>query len=126
MITATQSAYIAGLFDGEGCIRYGTGTEHVFITSCYPHHLMWIQKLGNCGTIRAMKNQRTGHRVAYRLDLYGKNAVGFLQEIRPYLQEKAYQADILLSIRDLPPRSLARKIAIQELKKAKKIEYGSI
>lgn len=112
------------MFDGEGCVRHTGKSEHVFITSCYPHHLLWIQKLGRCGTIRTIKDNRPGHRCAYRLDLYGKNAVSFIEEIRPFLREKAYQADILLSIRGLPARSSARKMAIEELKKAKRINYG--
>lgn len=121
----TELAYIAGLVDGEGCIRHTGKTEHVSITSCYPHHLLWIKKLSECGNVREMKDHRPGHRSAYRFEAFGTDAISFLNEIRPFLKEKAYQADILLSIRGLPAKSAARKMAITELSKAKRIDYGS-
>jgi hypothetical protein len=121
----TFASYTAGLFDGEGCIRHTGKTEHVFITSCFPHHLALIQKHFGCGTLRKMLRSQSNYRTAYRLEFYGKSAIGFLEEIGPFLIEKAYQANILLSIRSLPPRSAARETAMAELKKAKKIEYGS-
>lgn len=117
--------YIAGLFDGEGCIRHSGHTEHVFITSCYPHHLALIQKMFGFGSLRKMTSKHVGYRTAYRLDFYGKSAISFLSEIRPFLIEKVYQANILLGIRDLPAGSASRQAAMAELKKVKKIEYGS-
>lgn len=117
-------AYTAGLFDGEGCIRY-RDTEIVHITSCYPHHLRKISAYFKVGRVRAIRDNRPNTRTAWRLEMSGKDARLFIQQIRPYLLEKAYQADIMLTIRQLPKKSLTRARAIEELSKAKRIEYGS-
>lgn len=124
MLDPTDLAYIAGLVDGEGCLRHDGYTERVSITSCYPHHLQWIKQTSGLGSVRKMPTKRAGHRCAYRLDICGMDAVEFVECIRPYLREKAYQADILLAIRKLPRGSEARKVALVELTKAKRIEYG--
>lgn len=122
-LTKTVLAYTAGLFDGEGCIRY-RDTEIVHITSCYPHHLRRISGYFDMGRVRKIVNTRPNTRTAWRLDLSGKDARAFIIAIRPYLFEKAYQADIMLSIKDMPKNSLTRTRAIEELAKAKRIEYG--
>jgi hypothetical protein len=122
-LTKTVLAYTAGLFDGEGCIRY-RDTEIVHITSCYPHHLRRISGYFDMGKVRKIVNTRPNTRTAWRLDLSGKDARAFIIAIRPYLFEKAYQADIMLSIKDMPKNSLTRTRAIEELAKAKRIEYG--
>lgn len=116
-------AYTAGLFDGEGCIRF-RDTEIVAITSCYPHHLQKISAFFKVGRIRSIKDHRPNTRTAWRLEITGKDARYFVEQIRPYLLEKAYQADIMLTIRQLPKNSLTRARAIEELGKAKRIEYG--
>lgn len=118
-------AYIAGLVDGEGCIRHTGKTEAVSITSCYPHHLLMIKLAFGMGTMRRMLDKRHGHRCAYRLEFFAENARTFVQAIRPFLREKAYQADIMLGVRGLPLGSAARAAAIEELRKAKRIDYGS-
>jgi hypothetical protein len=76
------------------------------------------------GRVRKIVNTRPNTRTAWRLDLSGKDARAFIIAIRPYLFEKAYQADIMLSIKDMPKNSLTRTRAIEELAKAKRIEYG--
>ncbi len=119
----TILAYTAGLFDGEGCIRY-RGTEVVHITSCYPHHLRKISGYFNVGKVRCIRDSRPNTRTAWRLEMSGKDARSFIEQIRPYLLEKAYQADIMLTIRKLPHNSLTRARAIEELSTAKRIEYG--
>lgn len=122
-MTKTVLAYTAGLFDGEGCIRY-RDTEIVHITSCYPHHLRRISSYFNMGRVRAIRDSRPNTRTAWRLELSGKDARSFISAIRPYLLEKAYQADIMLTIKGMPKNSLTRARAIQELSTAKRIEYG--
>jgi len=122
-LTKTVLAYTAGLFDGEGCIRY-RDTEIVHITSCYPHHLRRISAYFNMGRVRAIRDNRPNTRTAWRLELSGKDARSFISAIRPYLLEKAYQADIMLTIKEMPKNSLTRTRAIQELSTAKRIEYG--
>jgi len=116
-------AYTAGLFDGEGCIRYNK-TEIAFITSCYPHHLRKIRSLFKMGKVRAMRTTKPNTRTAWRLEMFGREAIAFITYIRPYLLEKAYQADIMIMIKSLPKNSITRQRLIVELSTAKRIEYG--
>lgn len=116
-------AYVAGLFDGEGCVRFYK-SECISITSCYPHHLITISLVFGYGKVKKVSEATDKNRTAWRYELWGKKARDFLEEIRPYLREKAYQADIMLTIRLLPRNSLTRERAIAELAKAKKVDYG--
>jgi hypothetical protein len=116
-------SYVAGLFDGEGCVRFYK-SECISITSCYPHHLLEIAYKFGYGKVKKVYDGDEVKKTAWRYELWGNNARAFLQEIRPYLREKAYQADIMLMIRLLPRDSLTRERTITELAKAKKVDYG--
>jgi hypothetical protein len=119
----TELAYIAGLFDGEGCLVWTT-TARVHITSCWPYHLREIQKLFGFGKIRMFKNEAP-RRNAYRWEVCGPDARKFVKKIRPWLREKAYQADIILTAHKFPPGSAARESMLKNLKQAKKVDYGT-
>jgi hypothetical protein len=116
-------AYIAGLFDGEGCVTWNQ-TETAFITNCYPHHLSEIQRIFKCGRLVFHDMRKGKQRTSYRLLFYGQNARKFISKIRPYLREKGYQADIMMNIRGTPSKSALRKSLIQELSRLKRIDYG--
>lgn len=124
MSPTAMLAYTAGLVDGEGCIRMQRETEALSITSCYPHHLRAIQKFFGAGNVRKFKSPKPNTRTAFRLEIYGLNAIKFIQQIRPFLREKAYQADIMLTLRTLPKNSAVRAALLKELTQAKKIDYG--
>jgi hypothetical protein len=120
---ATDGAYVAGLFDGEGCVRWAD-TPRVSITSCWPHHLHWIKRTFGFGNVRLIPSQSPNHRTAYRWEASGKNAVTFLEAIRPFLREKAHQADLLIRLVKYPASAAIRERMIEQLKEHKKIDYG--
>lgn len=122
-IPETTIAYIAGLFDGEGCVTW-KNTEHAFITNCYPHHLLEIRNLFGFGRVLCHSTRRGKQRTSYRLSFFGQNARNFITKIRPYLREKGHQADIMMSIRSCPIASKLRETLITELKDLKRIDYG--
>ena len=120
-LTRTFLAYIAGLLDGEGCLRLKGSVEEVSITSCYPHHLCRIRsKFG--GTLRHFppKDQRRG---CYRLVLYGPKALFLLEKILPYLQEKRYQALLMMTAGTYPMYTSKWASIDRALRSLKRVEY---
>jgi hypothetical protein len=72
-----------------------------------------------------IKTTKPNTRTAWRLEMFGQDARSFITHIRPYLLEKAYQADIMITIKSLPKNSITRQRLIEELSTAKRIEYGA-
>ncbi len=87
-------AYTAGFFDGEGCISISkNGAVDLRIVNTAKNVLLKIQSIfGGSITDRSQKvNKRQ-----YAYSIYGSNAIEFLKLIRPYLVDKAKQADTIL------------------------------
>jgi len=98
-------SYIAGFFDGEGCItstivkKKNRDTHHVYsiiiITNTNLEVLKYIQKVFGFGRINEKKYEK--HRKtrcwAYTIDS-SSEILEFLQSIRPYLRVKDEQADL--------------------------------
>jgi hypothetical protein len=116
-------AYIGGLFDGEGCILADKGPR-ISLTSCWPHHLIWISNQFGYGKFRQLNSRHGPRRTAFRWEASGGNAVDFLTRIRPYLKEKAYQADILLELIGYETSTLKHTRLQETLKSHKRIDYG--
>lgn len=100
LLTETEAAYIAGIFDGEGCVslwlrRKRTVAVSVMITNTDANLINWLhEKLGG----NVWTRTRTGkYKTVYRWDVRGgRSAIEFLSRIRPYLIVKAKQADIAM------------------------------
>jgi intein/homing endonuclease len=122
-IPKTELAYIAGLFDGEGCIRW-SDTPRISLTSCWPHHLMWISTLFGYGSVRIVRLKDGKNRTTFRLEMSGKNAIRFLWKVRPFLMEKRHQADILIELVKYPKGSAKRDRLMNRLTSHKRIDYG--
>jgi hypothetical protein len=120
--TKKQLLYIAGLFDGEGCVSYNQ-SPYVSITSCYPRHLQMIASVMDMGRVRRMRAKKGPNRSCYRYELSGRNAIDFLLLIGPHLIEKSYQASLLIELDQYPPKSLTKKALIEELKLVKLVNY---
>ena len=99
MIEDTQLAYIAGLLDGEGCIKTtGKGYLQIDIGNTYEDALQFVKSIlgGYIYTIKAPMQVYQGaiiHRkVYYRWVLCGKGAAEVLALLLPYLIIKKEQA----------------------------------
>lgn len=108
-LTETDKAYIAGIFDGEGCIGYynanpnkeGTPYCHpsVNVTNTDKEVIMWLQEIIGVGRSAVIKFKDGKRRTAYQWQLAKKQQVQeFLEVIRPYLKVKAAQVDVLLDL----------------------------
>ena len=111
MITELERAYLAGFFDGEGCISIvedGSGKNTyspkmylaMNIASCDKYILdYWADKtkIGkvNVGT-KARGNARTG----YQWQTTGQKAVDLLGLMYPYLNIKKAQADVAFKFQE--------------------------
>jgi len=98
-----EVAYIAGFFDGEGCVEIQTGVGRgrlgcalrIDINNVFPESLRLCQRIFG-GKIRLAK--RTGNRSdIHRWQLNGKKAEAFLGVILPYLILKKEEATLGIS-----------------------------
>lgn len=95
--------YLAGFFDGEGCVYLGSttasGTKKV-----YPHLIVSLAQSGEAGrtlleSIQSIYGGNIQHRKpkgatkeAYQLRWCGKKAVDFLKQLSPFLNIKKIKA----------------------------------
>ena len=96
----TKIAYIAGFFDGEGCIRIKQASQRgnsyyvwVAITNSNRRILEEVVELFG-GTIR--KAERTVNKDVYHYLITASEAVDFLTTIMGFLREKKGQAEIAI------------------------------
>lgn len=116
-------SYVAGLFDGEGCIWWN-GTPRVSITSCTPHTLVRIKRQFGFGRVRLASPSAWPTRASFQYQASGRNALNFLTQIHPFLREKRYQANILFTLVRAAPKSRLRTAMIRELAAAKRVNHA--
>lgn len=108
-ISETDKAYLAGLFDGEGCVGYynanpdsdGTPYCHtqVCITNTNEDVISWVNKVANMGRVSMRMFNDGKRRNAFSWQISKKAQVReFLEAIRPYLHVKAAQVDAILNL----------------------------
>lgn len=105
VLSHTALAYIAGLFDGEGCIiiersrPYNRATVrhwlHVSIANTNKEVLDWIQECFG-GAVRRTGNPRGNRQVCWGWYIKSASALLFLTSLLPYLRIKRAQADIAI------------------------------
>ena len=100
----TKIAYIAGFFDGEGCVRIkqsnqGGNSYYVIahITNTNQSILKEVQELFG-GTIRMQ--ERGPNKDIYNWQITSAEAVDFLQTLVPFLKEKQAQATYAISFHE--------------------------
>lgn len=98
-------AYIAGFIDGEGCLgiklaidskNYENFKLHIGITNTNKEALEKINKKLSIGYIRLKSKATIKHKAIYLLELRKYEFKELLLQIIPYLENKKYQALILL------------------------------
>ena len=107
-MTETEIAYIAGLFDGEGCANVvpykakKNGAKYnrmcVRITNTHRGVLDFVRGKVGYGSIAIEHRRREPHhKPAFRWIVQNANAVRFLKMVRPYLIIKAKHVDQILA-----------------------------
>jgi len=109
-LTEAQKAYLAGFFDGEGCIHIGTYPPGVYSASTIsPFHQLSIM-LGNtnklilehicsllsAGNIQRVEGKNSRTRPYYQWRIHGRKALEFLELIKPYLILKKKEAALAI------------------------------
>ena len=88
-------SYIAGFFDGEGCINSSKSGLRATITNTDIQVLLLIQEYYKKGKIRSRKLKEFEKRKpCYMLEFWSNDAVEFLYSIYPFLIIKKDQAEI--------------------------------
>ena len=104
-LTEIEKAYLAGLFDGEGCVGYykrmtkqvpyHSASLHVCMTD--PRPVQWVMDKVSYGKI-SISYKANSRRTVYSWQLCNKPQIQeVLEAIRPYLIVKGDQVDVILS-----------------------------
>lgn len=100
----TEVAYIAGFFDGEGCVRIKRSNQkgnsyHVIahITNTNKKILKYVESLFGGNT---RKQERGINKTIYNWYITSSEAVDFLRMLLPFLQEKKIQAELAIYFHD--------------------------
>ncbi len=99
-MTQIESAWLAGLFDGEGCVaipsRYrqrNTPSYRIEIANTDMPLLEQVVKVTGVSTIRTHLRDNPRHKTAYHWEAGGADALSLLRQMRPWLIVKAERAD---------------------------------
>jgi len=107
----TNLAYLAGFFDGEGCItvRPGRRTFTLTVVQVDPRPLELFRQTFGGRVAERSKPTSPNHQQVYRWDIYAGSWL-VLNALRPYLIVKAEAADRALAIKGppLPPGDRVR------------------
>jgi hypothetical protein len=96
----SDMAWLAGLVDGDGCIRADGSSPSFEVCSQHLPTLQKAKELLAGGTIRLVAGKKI-----YRLNLYGPTALEGTRKIEPYLFLKKSQAQLLLAMDYGKPQS---------------------
>lgn len=107
-LSELDKAYIAGFFDGEGCVGYYNASKtmkhrpayfhaSVSVSNVDPRVIKWIADTTGVGKCRIMRFKDNKRRTAYQWEI-GKKAdvIVFLSAIKPYLKVKDAQVNVIL------------------------------
>lgn len=96
-----ELAYVAGFFDGEGCISISnSGKISIGIVNTSKCTLDFVLKVLSVGVIQDRKQKVNKRQYTYRA--YGDNCIAVISLLLPFLIEKKEQALLLLEYRKLP------------------------
>jgi hypothetical protein len=137
-----QTAYLAGVFDGEGCIGYWQrGTNYVLcaqIRMCHPAALKKFKEAfgGKIHDAHCPSRQKNNNRHSWLWQVHGKDAFELVRELRPFVIVKDLEFDVVLHNEPviLRPRRTRRSQAekLQQadvcanLMKLKRVEYACL
>lgn len=116
----TELAYLAGFFDGEGCVSVRRSNDSysmaVEVTQLNPSPLIRFQK--RFGGRVYMKRDKRGYRPLFAWQIVASGAVKVLEALRPYLDGKAEEADVALALQvriSNPVQNRSEELAARQL-----------
>ena len=136
-------AYIAGYFDGEGCVEierdsrgYTGYSVRIVVTNTYPVILEELEDAFG-GTVTSKIKYSQKHRQVYQWRVLSRDVYNFIDVILPYLREKKLQAKLAkeyceeFGLGKVSGNSTKRSAYekkrqewyYQELRRLKKVEY---
>lgn len=99
-LSSEEMAYIAGLFDGEGCVSFGRTRSswfiRVFVTNTNLEILEWLKSIFG-GDIKKLSSRRDGWKQGYCWRISWTRAIEFLSLIAPWSRLKKRQIEIALA-----------------------------
>jgi hypothetical protein len=104
----TMLAYLAGFFDGEGCISITKGKNHLgnvqyglrVIVSNTNDYVLQMYKFSFGGRIQKRKYKKPEWRDCFAWELSSTRAYDFLKCVYPYLILKKAQADLAFDFQE--------------------------
>jgi hypothetical protein len=117
-----HDGYWAGFIDGEGCIRWANGPRLEVTNTFKPALTRLSHKFG--GSVRLMQPATARTRTVFRWTVDGWHALECVKLLRPYLFEKAGQAETLIQLGRTRPRSERRLVLLNRLREMKKQDYA--
>lgn len=124
--------YIAGFFDGEGCVTINTSTATHKSGNRYPSTVMVCVSQNDINILRLIQNRCGGkllanstHKRHHILQWYGNKAGSFLELVYPHLQVKKKQAEVALLFLKLKRGKPLSELNIAERQKLK-VEIDSL
>ena len=119
-----ELSYLAGYFDGEGCIHVSkVGARVISIKSCYPKVVQKFHKIYG-GWCKKMPNvsKKKQWRHFYNFRAYGNDALYVVNSLFPFLREKKEQARLFIKYSNSKDAHTKAQYAIQ-IKSLKKVKY---
>lgn len=103
MLTDNDLAYLAGIVDGEGCIRVARHSTYphrfnciLTVTNTNPVLMDWLKQTFG-GNISTHQPSNSNHKISYVWTISGSNSVKLVKIVKPFLKLKVEQASLLLS-----------------------------
>lgn len=102
--TETETAYIAGIVDGEGCIgiynRWNRGYFiQLTITNTDKQFLKWVSKMMNGNMVKPITDRRPKNKPSFQMTLDRLRAFEVLIRIQPFLRIKTKQANLAIEFK---------------------------
>ena len=104
-MSEAESAWLAGIIDGEGTIgiwsngkssRRTNYVAHLQVGNTNTQMLLRIVEFTGCGTINSGKARRENHKQLYKWRVNPMQIRGILPQIEPYLVIKRFQAQLVI------------------------------
>ena len=109
MLDSCQLAYIAGFFDGEGCIfpHIPDGAVHLVISNTKTQTIYEIQKRLGGSIKHYKKTNKPEEKTVYQWGIYNqKGCLNALKRLYPYLIQKKEQAGIAIELLEGIPKGI--------------------